>query len=55
VPTMAMAQILCTVFIGLNNIFSGLIIRPQYTRGIFKFTYWLTPGHYVFEGLIHAQ
>lgn len=24
-------------------------------RGLFKFTYWLTPGHYVFEGLILSQ
>ncbi len=24
-------------------------------RNIFGFTYWLTPGHYVFEGLIISQ
>lgn len=52
---MATAQILCTVFIGLNNIFSGLIIRPQFMKNIFGFTYWITPGHYVFEGLILSQ
>jgi len=52
---MPTAQILCTVFIGFNNIFSGLIIRPQFLGNIFAFSYWLTPGHYVFEGLILSQ
>ena len=51
-PTMATAQILCAVFIGINNIFSGLIVRPQIMQNIFAFTYWITPGHYVYEGLI---
>lgn len=55
VPAMATAQILCSVFIGLNNFFSGLIVRPQYMTGLFEFTYWITPGHYVYEGLILAQ
>ena len=55
VPTMATAQILCSVFIGLNNFFSGLIVRPQYMRNIFAFTYWITPGHFVYEGLILSQ
>lgn len=49
---MGTAQILCSVFIGLNNFFSGLIVRPQYLVGIFQFTYWITPGHYVYEGMI---
>jgi hypothetical protein len=55
VPAMATAQILCSVFIGLNNFFSGLIVRPQFMTGLFAFTYWITPGHYVYEGLIVAQ
>lgn len=55
VPHMATAQILCSVFIGLNNFFSGLIVRPQFMTGIFAFTYWITPGHYVYEGMIVAQ
>ncbi|KAG7357215.1 multidrug ABC transporter ATPase [Nitzschia inconspicua] len=55
VPAMATAQILCSVFIGLNNFFSGLIVRPQYMVGLFAFTYWITPGHYVYEGLIISQ
>lgn len=55
VPTMATAQILCSVFIGLNNFFSGLIVRPQYMKNVFAFTYWITPGHYVYEGLILSQ
>jgi hypothetical protein len=55
VPAMATAQILCSVFIGLNNFFSGLIVRPQFMTGLFAFTYWITPGHYVYEGMILAQ
>lgn len=55
VPQMATAQILCSVFIGLNNFFSGLIVRPQFMVNLFEFTYWITPGHYVYEGLILAQ
>jgi hypothetical protein len=55
VPGMATAQILCSVFIGLNNFFSGLIVRPQYMTGLWSFTYWITPGHYVYEGLVASQ
>lgn len=56
VRSMATAQILASVFIGLNNFFSGLIVRPQFmTTGFFAFTYWITPGHYVYEGLVLAQ
>lgn len=50
---MATAQILASVFIGLNNFFSGLIVRPQFmTGGFFAIPYWITPGHYVYEGMI---
>jgi len=52
---MATAQILCSVFIGINNFFSGLIVRPQYLTGFWQVTYWITPGHYVFEGLVVTQ
>jgi len=48
----ATAQILASVFIGLNNFFSGLIVRPQSLTGLFAFTYWITPGHFVYEGLV---
>lgn len=27
-------------------------MRPQYLYGLFKFTAWITPGSYVYEGLI---
>jgi hypothetical protein len=43
---------LAAVFIGLNNFFSGLIVRPQYLSGFFEIPYWITPGHYVFEGMV---
>ena len=52
VPTVPTAQILAAVFIGLNNFFSGLIVRPQYLSGFFEVPYWITPGHYVFEGMV---
>jgi len=55
VPSMTTAQILASVFIGLNNFFSGLIVRPQFMTGLFSITYWITPGHYVYEGLVLAQ
>jgi len=52
---MATAQILASVFIGMNNFFSGLIVRPQYLTGFWQTTYWITPGHYVYEGLVMSQ
>jgi len=81
---MGTAQILAAVFIGLNNLFSGLIVRPQYLSGncsipsvcVFRINpltrifvtrnlpintgfwqapFWITPGHYVFEGLVVTQ
>jgi ABC-type multidrug transport system permease subunit len=52
---LATAQILCSVFIGINNFFSGLIVRPQYLTGFWQITYWITPGHYVFEGMVVTQ
>jgi hypothetical protein len=55
VSSMPTAQILASVFIGLNNFFSGLIVRPQFMTGFFAITYWITPGHYVYEGLVLAQ
>jgi hypothetical protein len=55
VPSMKTAQILASVFIGLNNFFSGLIVRPQFMTGFFEITYWITPGHYVYESLVLAQ
>jgi hypothetical protein len=55
VSSMPTAQILASVFIGLNNFFSGLIVRPQFMTGFFEITYWITPGHYVYEGLVLAQ
>jgi ABC-type multidrug transport system ATPase subunit len=54
VPTVPTAQILAAVFIGLNNFFSGLIVRPQYLSSFFEIPYWITPGHYVYEGLVIA-
>lgn len=51
-PT-ATALILSSVFIGLNNFFSGLIVRPQLMVGtFFALPYYISPGHFVYEGLV---
>mmetsp|Transcript_60004 Transcript_60004/g.177918 ORF Transcript_60004/g.177918 Transcript_60004/m.177918 type:complete len:1485 (-) Transcript_60004:28-4482(-) len=55
VPGLATASILCSVVIGMNNFFSGLIVRPQYLHGFWQVPYWITPGRYVYEGLIAPQ
>ena len=47
------AYILASVLTGLNNFFSGLIVRPQFVLGtFFAVPYYITPGHYVYEGLV---
>ena len=52
----ATAQILCAMFIGTNNFFSGLIVRPQQMgEGLWLVTYWITPGHFVYEGKSFIQ
>ena len=55
VPTLGTASILCSVLIGMNNFFSGLIVRPQYLNGFWQAPYWITPGRYVYEGLMASQ
>lgn len=47
------AMILAGVYIGFNNLFAGLIILPQTMIGTpYVVTYFITPGHYIFEGEI---
>ena len=47
------AMILAGVYIGINNLFAGLIILPQQMIGTpYVVTYFITPGHYIFEGEI---
>jgi hypothetical protein len=50
------AIILCSVFIGLNNFFAGLIVRPQYlaSSGFYSIPYYICPGHYVYESMVMA-
>lgn len=53
VKPQATAIILSSVFIGLNNFFSGLVVLPQFLRGTFyAFPYYITPGHYVYNGMV---
>lgn len=47
------AMILAGVYIGFNNLFAGLIILPHKMIGTpYALTYYITPGHYIFEGEI---
>jgi hypothetical protein len=44
------AGILAGVYIGFNNLFAGLIILPQeMANSVYVVTYYITPGHYIFE------
>lgn len=55
VKTMTTAMILCTVLIGICNFFSGLVIRPQFmVRTFYAFPYYISPCHYVYEGMVTA-
>mmetsp|Transcript_14589 Transcript_14589/g.20603 ORF Transcript_14589/g.20603 Transcript_14589/m.20603 type:complete len:207 (+) Transcript_14589:197-817(+) len=38
--------------IGMNVFFSGYIVRPQYFTGFMKVGWWISPGHYAYEGLV---
>ena len=51
VPGSGTAMVLASIFIGINNFFSGLIVRPQQMTGFWQLTYWICPGHFVYEGL----
>jgi hypothetical protein len=52
---MPTAIILSSVFIGLNNFFAGLIVRPQLmVGGFYALPYYICPGHYVYEGMVSA-
>jgi hypothetical protein len=53
VRSTATAVILSSVFIGLNNFFAGLIVRPQFmVGGFYAIPYYISPSHYVFESLV---
>lgn len=46
-------MILAGLYIGFNNLFAGLIILPQEMIDTpYIATYYITPGHYIFEGEI---
>ena len=52
VKPQATAIILCSVFIGINNFFAGLIVRPQFmVGGFYAIPYYICPGHYVYESM----
>jgi ABC-type multidrug transport system permease subunit len=42
------------LFVTLTVLFSG-ILRPDMNPTFWIFMYWITPGHYIFEGIIMSQ
>lgn len=52
VQSPATAIILCSVFIGINNFFAGLIVRPQFLTGFYAVPYYICPGHFVYESMV---
>lgn len=44
-----------SVYIGLNNFFAGLILRPQFiSSGFYSIPFYINPGHYVYESMVTA-
>jgi hypothetical protein len=55
VRPLATAVILSSVYIGLNNFFAGLVVRPQYMIGTFYvIPFYICPGHYVYDGMVFS-
>jgi hypothetical protein len=43
------------MFTSLTVLFSGILLRPDAIPNFWIFMYWITPGHYIFEGIIMSQ
>ena len=43
------------MFTSLTVLFSGILLRPNAIPNFWIFMYWVTPGHYIFEGIIMSQ
>ena len=52
---MATAQAIGPASTSLFSLFSGFIIQPSNIPRYWSFMYWLSPTHYVLEGLISSQ
>ena len=49
------AQVLGGLFISQTAMFAGILIRPSDIPAFWLFMYWITPGHYIFEGIFMSQ
>jgi hypothetical protein len=49
------AQGIGGLFVSLTVLFSGILLRPDAIPTFWIFMYWITPGHYIFEGIIMSQ
>jgi len=43
------------LFISMTVLFTGVLIRPSEIPDPWIFMYWVSPGHYIYEGLIMTQ
>jgi len=41
--------------VSLTSMFSGILIRPSNIPPFWIFMYWITPGHYIYEGIFMSQ
>jgi hypothetical protein len=49
------AQGIGGLFISMTVLFCGILLRPDAIPNFWIFMYWITPGHYIFEGIIMSQ
>jgi hypothetical protein len=43
------------LFVSVSALFSGILLRSDFIPTFWVFMYWITPGHYIFEGIIMSQ
>jgi hypothetical protein len=49
------AQGIGAMVVSTTVLFCGILLRPNAIPNFWIFMYWITPGHYVFEGIIISQ
>jgi ABC-type multidrug transport system ATPase subunit len=49
------AQVIGGVLVSTTAMFSGIMTRPSEIPIFWIFMYWVTPGHYIFEGIFMSQ
>lgn len=49
------AQVIGGVIVGTTAMFAGIVTRPSEIPVFWIFMYWITPGHYIFEGIYMSQ